>query len=347
MSDKVVDGKVKPFISIIIPVYNMVDRIGRCLDSIVCQSFKDVEIIVVDDGSTDGTGDIVRGYASEDSRVRYIHQENSGVSVARNSGLETASGENILFIDADDEIEEDYLKNIAGKAVSTGADILVWGIKRRFEDGHIEEWKPELEGSYDRKGFFTAFPPEQYWRHKGLYGFVSNKMVRKSIVDQNNLRFDETMVLMEDYDFFLECFAHSESFHCFPETGYLYNIYGSGNGSGRYNDSLYSQLITVHTKCVDILKSEGGLNERNERLLLEAIANLSLACFLEMRNASYSKVKTCMDFIWDNPYCIPAVKRRNTRKKTLKRLILNRNVLATLLYVSFWRPYLSLRLRGK
>ncbi len=338
---------MKPFISIIIPVYNMVDRIGRSLDSIVCQSFKDVEIIVVDDGSTDGTGDIVRGYASEDSRVRYIHQENSGVSVARNSGLEAASGKNILFIDADDEIEENYLKNIAGKAVSTGADILVWGIKRRFEDGHIEEWKPELEGSYDRKGFLTAFPREQYWLHKGLFGFVSNKLVKKSIVDAYDLRFDETMTLMEDFDFFLRCFAKCESFYCFPETGYLYNISASGSDSGRYSDSLYRQLITVHTKCADLLKSEGALNSGNERILAEAIANLSLAGFLEMRKADYPKIKTYMGFLWDNSYCVPAVKAMSTRWKFLRHMILNKSVLGAFLFVAVWRLYLFSKTRGR
>lgn len=347
MSDKLTGDTVNPFISVIIPVYNMADRVGRCLDSIVSQSFKDIEILLIDDGSTDGAADVIKEYSIADSRIICVRQENSGVSAARNLGIENASGEYILFIDADDEIEEEYLRNIADKARSTEADILVWGIKLCYEDGHVEEWKPKLEGVYDRKAFLTAFPSEQYWHHKGLYGFVSNKLLKKSIVDRYNLRFDETMTLMEDYDFFLGCFANSESFYCFPETGYLYNIYGSNNGSRRYSDSLYRQLITVHTKCIGLLKSEGALTDKNEHLLYEAIANLSLASFLEMRNATYSKVKTCMDYLWDNPYCVPAVKRNNTSKKTLKLLILNRNVLMTFLFVIFWRPYLLLRLRGK
>ncbi|MCR5464854.1 MAG: glycosyltransferase family 2 protein [Bacteroidales bacterium] len=325
----------------------MADRIGRCLDSIVGQSFKDIEIIVVDDGSTDGTADCIKGYASEDSRVKYFHQENSGVSAARNHGIGTASGEYILFIDADDEIEDDYLRNIAEKAGSTEADILLWGIKRRFEDGHIEEWKPKLIGTYDRKAFLTAYPRDHYWYHKGLYGFVSNKLLKRAVVEKYCLRFDEDMVLMEDYDFFLRSYARCESFYCFPETGYLYNIYGSNNGSGRYSDSLYRQLIGVQTKCADLLKSEGAWTEENERVLTDAIGGLSLASFLEMRNAGYSKVKTSMDYLWENPYCIPAVKREATTQKLLKRLIINKNVPMTFLFVIFWRLYLSLRSRGR
>ncbi|MBO5635063.1 MAG: glycosyltransferase family 2 protein [Bacteroidales bacterium] len=347
MSDKVSCGKVKPFISVVIPVYNMAARIGRCLDSIVGQSFKDVEIIVVDDGSTDGTTDIIKEYASRDTRVRYFRQENSGVSVARNLGIGIASGMYLLFVDADDEIEDGYLQNIADTAKSTMADILVWGIKRCFENGSVEEWKPDLKGSYGRQAFLEAFPRDQYWHHVGLYGFVSNKLLKKSIIDRYNLRFDRTMILMEDYDFFLSSYAHCESFYCFPETGYRYHIYGNTGGPVRYKDSLFGQLIGVQTKCADLLKSEGALTDTNERILNDAIGGLSIASFLEMRKATYSKVKTCMDTIWDNPYCIPALNRKETSKTLLKRLILKRNIPITLLFVRAWRLYLSLRLKKK
>ena len=153
--------------------------------------------------------------------------------------------------------------------------------------------------------------------------------------------------MMEDYDFFIRSYAHCKSFYCFSETGYLYNIYGSDGDSGRYSDSLYRQLIGVHTKCVDLLKSAGAYNDENKRILEDAIGGLSLATFLEMRRASYSKVKTCMDTIWDNAYCIPALHKKETSKNLLKRLILKRNIPITLLFVRAWRLYLSLRLRKK
>lgn len=334
-------------ISVIVPVYNMAGMIGRCLKSIISMPSLGFEVLVIDDGSTDGTGDTVREFLLQDSRINYFRIQHSGVSVARNCGISKASGEYILFIDADDEIEDGYLQNIADTAKSTMADILVWGIKRCFENGSVEEWKPDLKGSYGRQAFLEAFPRDQYWHHKGLYGFVSNKLLKKSIVDRYNLRFDQTMTLMEDYDFFLRGYARCESFYCFPETGYLYHISGSGSDSGRYSDSLYRQLIGVQTKCSDLLKSEGALTDVNERILTEAIGGLSLASFLEMKKASYSKVKTCMDFLWENPYCIPAVNSKITTKKALKHFILKRNVPMTFLFVLFWRLYLSLRLRAK
>ena len=334
-------------ISVIVPVYNMAGMIARCLRSIINKPSLDFEVLVIDDGSTDGTGDTVREFLLQDSRINYFCIQHNGVSTARNFGIEKASGEYILFIDADDEIEDGYLQNIADTAKSTMADILVWGIKRCFENGSVEEWKPDLKGSYGRQAFLEAFPRDQYWHHVGLYGFVSNKLLKKFIIDEYNLRFDQTMILMEDYDFFLSSYAHCESFYCFPETGYRYHIYGNTGGPVRYKDSLFGQLIGVQTKCADLLKSEGALTDTNERILNDAIGGLSIASFLEMRKATYSKVKACIGTIWDNPYCIPALNRKETSKNLLKRLILKRNIPITLLFVRAWRLYLSLRLRKK
>lgn len=336
-----------PFISVIVPVYNMERLVGRCLKSIVAQSFEDIEVLVIDDGSTDGSCEVIGEYAAKDQRVKNFRISNAGVSSARNMGLDKASGEYVLFIDADDEIEEDYLRNIADKAKSTCADILVWGIKRCFEDGHIEEWKPYLDGSYDRKAFLTAFPREQYWYHIGLYGFVSNKLLKKSIIDRDNLRFDKSLRLMEDYDFFLRSYALCETFYCFHEMGYRYNIYGSNRGSIRYSDSAYCQLVNVQTKCVDLLKSEDAFTEENEHLLSKAICNLSTATFIEMRDVNFRKVKSCMDSLWENPECIAAVKKGYSQKKHLRHLILKRNVPMTCLYVRFWRIYMFFRKGGE
>lgn len=335
-----------PLISVIVPVYNMAGRVGRCLDSICNQSFEDIEVLVIDDGSTDGSGEVIGQYVVKDPRVRCFHETNSGVSAARNLGLDNAEGEYIMFIDADDEIEDGYFTNIADIAKSSKADILIWGITCCLEDGHTEERKPQLQGEYDRNSFLQAFPGDHYGKHKGLYGFVSNKLVKRSLIEEYGLRFDESMLLMEDYNFFLDCYSRATSFFCFPETGYHYNIFETINGSVRYSDSMYRQLINIHSKCTDLLDSEGVLTEENEHYVSEAIGGLSLALFLEMRNTGYSKVKSSMDFLWDNPYCLPALSRKETRQAMLKRLILGRHVPMTFIYVNLWRFYMSIRAKS-
>ena len=335
-----------PFISVIVPVYNTERLVGRCLRSIVGQSFEDIELLVIDDGSTDGTREVIERFAAADPRVRCFSTNNSGVSAARNLGLDNAEGEYILFIDADDEIEDGYLNSIADHAKSSKADILIWGLKRCLKDGRVEELKPQLRGEYDRKSFLLAFPEDHYGKQKGVYGFVSNKLIKRSLVEEYGLRFDESMILMEDFVFFLDCYANARSFFCFPETGYRYYIFENPNGSIRYSDSMYRQLIDAHSKCAGLLDSEGVLTEKNERFVSKAIGGLSMALFLEMRNPGYSKVKSGVDFLWDNPYCVPALSKTQTRKVRLKRLILGRNVPMTFLYVIIWRFYLSVRTKS-
>ena len=104
------ETKALPLISIIVPVYNVKDYVEKCLDSICGQSYTNLEIIVVDDGSTDGSGKICDAYASKDRRIKVIHRKNGGLSAARNEGLDAATGEFLGFVDSDDWIDLDMFK---------------------------------------------------------------------------------------------------------------------------------------------------------------------------------------------------------------------------------------------
>ena len=110
-------------VSVIIPAYNIEDYIGRCLDSIISQTYKNLEIIVVDDGSRDYTGEILDNYAKKDRRIKVIHKENGGVSSARNKGIEAAEGDYIGFIDGDDLIEPEMYKTLVDLLEEENADI--------------------------------------------------------------------------------------------------------------------------------------------------------------------------------------------------------------------------------
>ena len=132
MSEK--RGQEKTVISVIIPMYNSAAVIERCLTSVMRQSFRDIEIIVIDDGSTDHGADVVLELASKDDRIRYIRQENGGVSRARNRGLDEANGEWICFIDSDDAIEEDYLSSMYDCIQETACDIVMCGYRVIMEN---------------------------------------------------------------------------------------------------------------------------------------------------------------------------------------------------------------------
>lgn len=124
-------------ISIIVPVFNLEKELPRCLDSILAQSYHHIEIIVVDDGSSDGSTNIIRQYAEKDNRIKPIYQENGGVTSARLHGVKEASGQWIGFVDGDDEIESDMYERLLKNAETYHADISHCGYQMCFDDGRV------------------------------------------------------------------------------------------------------------------------------------------------------------------------------------------------------------------
>ncbi len=130
-------------ISVVVPVYNVENYIERCLDSILNQTYRDLEIILVDDGSTDNSGRICDEYEKSDSRIKVIHRENGGLSAARNTGIKASCGEYLIFIDSDDYIHPKMLEILAGNLINNQSDIAICGFKKIYDDEVTEyEEKP-------------------------------------------------------------------------------------------------------------------------------------------------------------------------------------------------------------
>ena len=132
----------KPKISIIVPVYNVEAYLLQCLDSLINQTYRNIEIICVNDGSPDGSGQILREYAARDARVHLIEQENQGASVARNQGLSTASGDYIMFVDGDDWVDLDTCQQAVGTAQKHSADVVFWSYVREYEHESKDKYMP-------------------------------------------------------------------------------------------------------------------------------------------------------------------------------------------------------------
>ena len=124
----------EPAISVIVPIYNVEPYLGECLDSLCGQTLRNIEIIGVDDGSTDGSGALLDEYAAKDKRIIAVHQKNAGVSAARNAGMRLARGEYLAFVDGDDWMDADFLQKLYTMAQEYGADIAAGGIML-YEDG--------------------------------------------------------------------------------------------------------------------------------------------------------------------------------------------------------------------
>jgi glycosyltransferase involved in cell wall biosynthesis len=184
-----------PSVSIIIPVYNMKDYLRECMDSVVNQTYKDIEIICVNDGSTDNSLSILEEYASGDDRIKIINKPNGGLSSARNAGIKSASGKFIIFLDSDDYIETDTVECAMSKI--DGVDIVIYGtdvfgdamMERRADDE--EYYKIKFSGYVQLDDNIRNNTDVSAW----------NKVYRKSIIDRYELSFPEGM-LFEDYSFY-------------------------------------------------------------------------------------------------------------------------------------------------
>lgn len=186
----------RPTLSVIIPTYNSSKYIKRCIDSIINQTYSDLEVIIVDDGSTDGTSEICDEYAKNTPNITVIHQPNSGQSVARNKGLEVASSEFITFVDSDDYIAPDMYERMMPHLQSVNSDIVICDSRRVSEN---EVFEPQID---IRNAVFLT--NDDLWQmiFEKLNNAVWNKIYRKSILE--NQRFQLDLAHGEDLIFNLE-----------------------------------------------------------------------------------------------------------------------------------------------
>lgn len=179
-------------VSIIIPAYNAVNSLGRCLDSVLIQTYNSLEILIVNDGSNDGTLLLGNKYKKQDSRIQIIDQVNKGVAAARNAGLREASGDYILFIDADDWIEPDMVeKLIAAINEENGLDIAFCSFDNSETPEQIKPSIPFFPEVWD-----TEKQQLEFLIHKRMSGMLWNKMIRSELF--NGILFDESISYGED-----------------------------------------------------------------------------------------------------------------------------------------------------
>lgn len=200
----------KPTISIIVPVYNTEKYLRRCLDSIVAQTFKDYECIIVDDGSTDDSAAICDEYEKKDSRFKVLHKKNEGVSTARNVGIEYAEGEFITFVDSDDYLSSVYLRDLYDNKEYN----YVVGSFQTFPAPSTVIAGNE---SYESKDF------AHFLRLCNLCnGYPWGKLFKTSIINKYKIRFNRNLTVYEDYLFCLDYIKHIDSVIQIPNANYYY-----------------------------------------------------------------------------------------------------------------------------
>ena len=206
-------------VSIIVPVYNGENVLKRCVDSLLKQDADDFEVILVNDGSRDGSQAIAEAYAEKDPRVRAVYKENGGVSSARNRGLEEATGEYIRFVDVDDWLPMESTKLLVREMESSGADLAIGDFYRVVDENVSQKGSIDKPGVMDRRQYADQMmrtPADLY------YGVLWNKIYRKEIIDRYEVRMDEHISYSEDMIFNLEYLIHAETISVLKAPVYYY-----------------------------------------------------------------------------------------------------------------------------
>lgn len=202
-----------PIVSIITPVYKVVNCLPKCIESVISQTFTEWEMILVDDGSPDRSGEICDEYALRDSRIKVLHKQNGGPSSARNLGIEHAQGKYIWFVDSDDWIEQEALSCIFNVMDNSNADVCFFclnpisnsEVQVPFDFISIVGRNVDSVHYIGKQECAKAFVEVEM---SGGMGWTCNKWFKKSIIDENNIRFDTRFAIQEDHLFTLSYLLH-------------------------------------------------------------------------------------------------------------------------------------------
>lgn len=206
-------------VSIIIPVYNSEQTLSKCLDSVLASTYKNIEVLLLDDGSKDNSLSICREYAENDSRIRVFHHDNHGVSYTRNRGLDEATGDYIMFVDSDDTISSTWVGAYAEAIEKKSVNIVIGALTRTKENGKIEIRGLPNIGVLKNAEIWKMMGKECY----DAFGYVANKLYSASVIRDNLIRFNEKMTVQEDLDFFISVLEKSGDISVIEESGYYYD----------------------------------------------------------------------------------------------------------------------------
>lgn len=238
-------------VSVIVPVYNSEKVLERCISSILAQTYNNIEIILVNDGSTDNSGDICNSYSKKNKRICVIHQENMGVSAARNSGILHAAGDYVQFVDSDDYIDRNMTETLVNALEKSSASVVICGYKLiDLLNGNIYYVAPKKVGFYKLEQFLGIldylFPT---WLNSPC-----NKMYTARILRDYSIMYPEEIDLGEDLLFNLNVIRRSSRFQVIPDCLYNYVKYGNNTLTSKPRKNRYDIEKMLFEKLMSLYK---------------------------------------------------------------------------------------------
>lgn len=245
-----------PIISVIIPVYNVEKYLRACLDSVMNQTFDNYEVIIVNDGSTDNSGQIAEEYKNKYSNINLIHQENKGLGGARNTAIEVAKGEYILFVDSDDTIHLDTLKLLYDNITKTNADLVFFGFQIVAEDGTIIKTE---------KGFEKEIPTlEQNPQLLMDWPIACNKLIRSELFLETNIRFPDR-AWYEDLRTIPKLYLHAQTIGFIEQPLYFY-LKRKGSITNAIKADRLVEIVDAVDDLLDYFKKQGAYDKYKDEL---------------------------------------------------------------------------------
>lgn len=341
-----------PTLSVIVPVYNTEKYLRECIDSILAQTFTDFELILVDDGSTDGCGAICDEYAKQDERIRVIHQENGGVTSARKAAMRIANGQWISFVDSDDWLDPVMYDVMLTNAANCAAWVVICDAILEFPGKAETAGNLAAEGFYDKAAMVQKIYPTMImdfeYRRPGMGGWLINKIFEKSLLEKVFWSVEDSFVFSEDalccYAALLECegiyVIHSPLYHYRQHSESVMHQY---NGPKRYGN-----LLRAYKAQEDMLMLHGPayLDQLQDFIAVNAMTNLRNVLLFDTETPLGKRLHEAREFV-SQAMIVDAlratVKKHSNRKESLK-VFLALHKCMSLLYLLFAVKELKLNL---
>lgn len=305
-------------ISIIVPVYNCIRSLTRCIGSIRGQTLTDWELLLVDDGATDGSGSLCDQFASSDNRIRVLHKPNGGVSSARNMGLDNAKGEYVMFCDSDDWVEPEWCERLWLAAAENPGCLPVCNYYRSAPDRETINREVQCQAIEERISKEDFFSLNQY----ELLGIPWNKIFRRTILEENHIRFRPDLSLGEDLFFnldYLHCLTDGFVFLNSPL--YHYTVGSSDSLSAKYYPDLAGIYRKIYLRIRDELCS---IPDAYEKWELECAHSYFFAFDRVFRNTWSKKNRISWLHKWQYNACLFHSTEFQKCRKAIPKHFINR-----------------------
>lgn len=281
---------MEPKVSVIVPIYNAEKYMKKCIDSILSQTLENIEIILVNDGSVDNSANIADEYSRVDRRVRVIHQNNSGPSVARNTGISVARGKYIGFVDSDDYIEKTMYEELFKSADKNNIQVAMCSYIENYiykNEAHIIKANLEQEKIYDKpriqSNIINTFTKNEN------YGFYSlwNKIYLREWLIESNLKMDENRDHGEDWWFNINVFSKIDTFIYIDKELYNYIHINSNSLMSKYRENQFELFLDGRLKMKEIIPNEYIYDKEFNRRFVYEFSVYIMRTYKEIKDKSY------------------------------------------------------------